>query len=58
MKILTIYAYQRIAAGQTIAGLIEVPQSLSIGKVIEDLLTVMTCSSSEEFENQIQYLPL
>lgn len=55
---MTHYAYQRIAAGQTIAGLIEVPQSLSIGKAIEDLLTVMTCSSSEEFENQIHYLPL
>ncbi|MBE7470229.1 MAG: DUF5615 family PIN-like protein [Anaerolineales bacterium] len=55
---MTHYAYKRITAGQTIAGLIEVPQSLSIGKAIEDLLTVMTCCSSEEFENQIQYLPL
>lgn len=55
---MTRYAYERIAAGQTIAGLIEVPQSLPIGKAIEDLLTIIGRSSSTEFENQIQYLPL
>ncbi len=55
---MTRYAYERIAAGQTIASLIEVPQSLPIGKAIEDLLTIIGRSSSTEFENQIQYLPL
>lgn len=55
---MTRYAYERIGAGQMIAGIIEVPQSLSIGKAVEDLPTIVACCSTEEFENQIQYLPL
>jgi hypothetical protein len=55
---MTRYGYERIRAGQSIAGIIEVPQSMPIGQVIEDLLTIIACSSTEEFANQIQYLPL
>ena len=55
---MTHYAYQRILAGQAMAGIIEVPQAIPVGRVIEDLVTIVTCSSLKEFENQIQYLPL
>lgn len=37
---MSAYAYGRIRVGQSIAGLIEVPQSMPIGQVIEDLLTI------------------
>jgi len=55
---MTRYAYERLEAGQSIAGVIEVPQSMPLGQAIEDLLTIITCCSTEELENQVQYLPL
>jgi hypothetical protein len=55
---MTLHAYDRIHAGKSVAGLIEVPQSLPIGQAIEDILTIAVCSSVEELENQIQFLPL
>jgi hypothetical protein len=55
---MTDYAYERLRAGQSIAGIIETPQSMPLGQAIEDLLTIAACCSPEEFENQIQYLPL
>ena len=54
---MTNHAYQRMRAGKSVAGIIEVPQSLPIGNAIEDVLTIAMCSSPEEIENQIQYLP-
>ena len=52
------YAYERMRVGESIAGLIEVPQSMPIGKAIDDIVTIATCSTSEEMENQVQFLPL
>jgi hypothetical protein len=52
------FALERINSGNSIAGIIEVPQSLSIGAAIEDILIIEECCSAEEFENQILYLPL
>jgi hypothetical protein len=39
-------------------GVIEVPQTISIGKAIEDLLTVLSASNMEEWDNQVVFLPL
>lgn len=55
---MTRHAYDRMNAGQSIAGIVEVSQSIPIGRAIEDILTIVACSSPEEFENQIQFLPL
>ncbi|MCB0154008.1 MAG: DUF5615 family PIN-like protein [Anaerolineae bacterium] len=55
---MTYHAYERLQAGQSIAGIVEVPQSMPIGAAIEDLLTVAACASTEEFKDQILYLPL
>lgn len=55
---MTYHAYERLQAGQSIAGIVEVPQSMPIGQAIEDLLTVIACTSLEEFRDQILYLPL
>lgn len=52
------YAYERINTGRSISGLVGVPQSLPVGTAIEDILTVATCSSAEEFQDQILFLPL
>jgi hypothetical protein len=55
---MTRFAFERIDSGNSIAGIIEIPQSLSIGAAIEDILIIEECCSAEEFENQILYLPL
>jgi hypothetical protein len=55
---MTRFAFERINSGNSIAGIIEIPQSLSIGAAIEDILLIEECCSAEDFENQILYLPL
>ncbi|AFY86896.1 MAG: hypothetical protein CLLPBCKN_003587 [Chroococcidiopsis cubana SAG 39.79] len=55
---ITRYAYERIAQGQPMPGVIEVGVDVSIGKVIEDILIILECSLEGELEGQIQYLPL
>lgn len=52
------YAKQRIEAGQSLPGVFIVPQSLSIGQAIEDLLLLCECTSSAEWVDIILYLPL
>jgi hypothetical protein len=52
------FAYDRIAVGELMPGVIAVPQDLSIGHAIDDLVTVTECCDPAEFENQILHLPL
>jgi predicted nuclease of predicted toxin-antitoxin system len=52
------YAYERVVAGQPMAGVIIVPENLSIGEAIEELLTIIECSEQREFENQVLHIPL
>ncbi|MDJ0718867.1 MAG: DUF5615 family PIN-like protein [Prochloraceae cyanobacterium] len=54
---ITRYAYERIASGQTMPGVIEVTSDSSMGKVIEDILLLVSCSLEGEIEGQILYLP-
>lgn len=50
-------AYERMAAGQTIAGLLMVQQTSPIGPIIDDLLLIWSASEAEEWENQVVFLP-
>jgi hypothetical protein len=52
------YAYERMRLGQPMAGLIEVPQSMPIGKAIDDLVTIAVCGTSEDMVNRVLFLPL
>jgi hypothetical protein len=51
-------AYRRVRRGEPMAGVIPVPQSLSVGRAIDDLLLMTECTSQEEWEGQVRYLPL
>jgi hypothetical protein len=55
---MTRHCYQRVAAGEAIPGVFEVPQSLPIGQAINDLLLLAECSREGEWEGQVRYLPL
>ena len=52
------HAYERLATGGTIAGVIVASDSFAISAVIEDVLLIVECSSAAEWINQIQRLPL
>ncbi len=52
------FAYQRVQANQYMPGVILVPEELSIGKAIDELLIVMECSDQSEYENLVVHLPL
>jgi hypothetical protein len=52
------HAYERLAAGQSLAGLVMVPQSVPVGEVIDDLMLIWSSSEAEEWEGQVAFLPL
>jgi hypothetical protein len=56
-KTMPHHAASRMAAGAKMAGVIIVPRRLPIGQVIDELEMIVTCSSDDEWENIIKYLP-
>jgi len=52
------YANQLILMGESMGGVIVVPQQTPIGRAIKDLELVIVCHSQEEFRDRIEYLPL
>lgn len=54
----TKHAYDRIGAGDLMAGVIVVPEDLAIGLAIEELMVLIECSEMDEMENQVKYIPL
>jgi len=51
-------AVQLLHRGETIAGLIVVPQTMLVGRAIEDLELMIACHSQPEFRDRIEHLPL
>ena len=52
------HAEQLVRRGEPMAGLIVVPQSLGIGRAIDDLELIVECYSESEMRNTIKRLPL
>jgi len=55
---MTRHACERIASGFPLPGVIVVPQSLSLGRAIEELNLIVECIFEGEWEGQVRYLPL
>jgi hypothetical protein len=55
---MTAAAYARIEGGAPTPGVIIVPQWLSIGEALDDLVLIVECSDAEDLENRVQFLPL
>lgn len=52
------FAYQRVAAGEPVPGLIVTTNEQSIGSAIDDILLITECMSEEEIRDQVVvYLP-
>ena len=58
IKTIIPYAEQLMRQGQPMAGLIVVPQSLGIGRAIDDIELVVKCYSESEMRDRIERLPL
>ena len=52
------FAYERVKAGLSMPGVIEVADDLPIKQVIEDILLIAETSERYEWEGRVIYLPL
>lgn len=52
------FAIQRVAASETMPGLIATTNRQSIGSAISDVLLIAECMSEDEMRDQILFLPL
>jgi len=57
-KTMPMHAYDRVRAGEPLPGMIVCPQSLEIGRAIEELSLLTEYSEEGEWENRVVYLPL
>jgi hypothetical protein len=51
------FAYERIAAGAPMSGLIAISDRLPIGNVIASLGMLIECSNQEDFQDFVLHLP-
>jgi hypothetical protein len=52
------FAYERVSAGETMPGVVVLNRDLSPGDTIEQLLMIAICSTKDELEGTVSYLPL
>lgn len=57
-KTIPKYAYELMTSGEMIAGVIVASDRLAMSVVIEDILLIVECSSTTDWKNQLQRLPL
>jgi hypothetical protein len=55
---ITKYAYERVAAGEPMPGVVEVARAVPIGIAIDDIMLLSECSDAGEWEGQVLYIPL
>jgi len=58
VRTLTRYAYERVRAGNSMSGVVEVGRGVALAQAIEDILLLAECSEEGEWEGQVLYLPL
>lgn len=51
------HAYQRVKTGRPMPGLVHVPQWVSIGVAVGDLMVMLECSDESEWLNRVVHLP-
>lgn len=52
------FVYERVRAGQSVPGVIEVHKRTPIGQAIDDLEVVLGAGEPEDFADQVKYIPL
>jgi hypothetical protein len=57
-KTLPKYAFERVEAGLSMPGVIEVRRNVSFAEAIADLSFLIAAGEASDFENQVRYVPL
>lgn len=52
------FAYERVAQGLPMRGVFVVANNPVIGPIIEELLILVLCSSPDEWENRVVFIPM
>jgi predicted nuclease of predicted toxin-antitoxin system len=55
---LPAFAFERVVAGEPMPGVFIINDRLPVGRAIEELVLVTTCSEASEWEGRVLYLPL
>ena len=55
---MTRFACERVARGEPMPGVIEVSARAPIGEALDNLVLIVLCSTMEDFEAQVFYVPL
>jgi hypothetical protein len=55
---LVSFAFERVAAGQTMPGIFVARSRSPIGSTIEDVVLLAECSIEGEWDGQVLFLPL
>lgn len=58
VKTMTKYAAARMEAGLPMPGVFEIAETLAIGTAIDELHVIIECSTQEEWNQRIIYIPL
>ena len=54
----SVSAYERIAAGLAMPGVIEIPETVPMAVIIDELILIAGASEPAEWANTVRYLPL
>ena len=57
-KTMPIYAYQRLAQNLSFTGMVVMKPTISVSLAIQDILTIVDCTSADEWINLVQDIPL
>jgi predicted nuclease of predicted toxin-antitoxin system len=57
VRTVTRFAYERVARGDAMPGVIEIPSVATVSEALEDLVLVVTCSTADDCRDQVIYLP-
>ncbi|MGB7952321.1 MAG: DUF5615 family PIN-like protein [Candidatus Binatia bacterium] len=55
---LPAFAFERVGASEPMPGVFVINDRLPVGRAIEELVLLTTCSESSEWEGKVLYLPL
>lgn len=58
IRTMSVFAFERIAKGMPMTGVILIPQDLSIRQAIDELALIAECMASEEWNYRVGRLPL
>lgn len=54
---MSVFAYGRMEEGLAMPGVILITQELSIGSLIEELVIILECGTTEEFRDRVYTIP-